>query len=297
MSTILVGGGTIALTYVSLIYFSMMHFSIFKNFPDVFAFAALAPAIYLDAGVVYLWISTIRSDPGYPQRCGSANAPLEGERVPSDAVRSVTDHEDDEGSGSDNNNANADTTDSSLHTESLSERFAQFGDHVERSLFGGNRYCKRCNIDKGKVIHHCRICDRCITEFDHHCPLVANCIGRANRGKFLSLLAHALLGCYYLLATSIMQMSEFPPRHPELWSRDFYLLGVFVIACATSVAFTCLFVWFFYLALMGVTSLEFGLLAKHKTWRSFVPWKPLYKLNKYLAPVGVRWRALLWYTW
>ena len=39
---------------------------------------------------------------------------------------------------------------------------------------------------------HCRKCDKCVQEFDHHCIWLNNCIGKANYGSFMCLLAGTL---------------------------------------------------------------------------------------------------------
>lgn len=55
------------------------------------------------------------------------------------------------------------------------------------------RYCKVCKIDKGKTIHHCSMCNRCVKDLDHHCFFFSHCIGETNYRFFLSYVAYALL--------------------------------------------------------------------------------------------------------
>lgn len=58
-------------------------------------------------------------------------------------------------------------------------------------------YCTKCKHDRPPRSHHCKVCARCVLEFDHHCPWVNNCIGFGNYREFILLLVYIILGCAY----------------------------------------------------------------------------------------------------
>jgi len=50
--------------------------------------------------------------------------------------------------------------------------------------------CSQCQTFKPPFTHHCRICNRCVSQMDHHCPWMNNCIGAANMKHFVLFLIY-----------------------------------------------------------------------------------------------------------
>jgi DHHC palmitoyltransferase len=58
-------------------------------------------------------------------------------------------------------------------------------------------FCDKCDALRPPRCHHCRICNRCILQYDHHCVWLNNCVGYNNVRSFVLLLVYLTLGCWY----------------------------------------------------------------------------------------------------
>lgn len=58
--------------------------------------------------------------------------------------------------------------------------------------------CKQCHVWRPPMAHHCRICQRCVRQFDHHCGILGRCIGEQNHRYFIGLLL-AAVGAHFTL--------------------------------------------------------------------------------------------------
>ncbi|XP_013386257.1 probable protein S-acyltransferase 23 [Lingula anatina] len=62
-----------------------------------------------------------------------------------------------------------------------------------------SRLCHTCRTVKPLRSKHCRICQRCVSEFDHHCPYIYNCVGYNNRVWFTMFVCLVFVNCVITL--------------------------------------------------------------------------------------------------
>lgn len=92
------------------------------------------------------------------------------------------------------------------------------------------KFCKTCRIYRPPRTTHCKVCDRCVSQFDHHCTLLGTCVGRNNyRAYFFFLLSGTTLA-FSLIAFSIKILYVFNSTELQMnffsWSM---VVGIIVI--------------------------------------------------------------------
>uniref|UniRef100_A0A2C9JLV4 Palmitoyltransferase n=1 Tax=Biomphalaria glabrata TaxID=6526 RepID=A0A2C9JLV4_BIOGL len=114
-----------------------------------------------------------------------------------------------------------------------------------------SRLCHTCRTVKPIRAKHCRVCNRCVKEFDHHCPYIHNCVGYYNRVSFTGVcITMTLMGLqtiyfsHYVL--SIEGMS---------WYQIDYLVGFGLLAFFLLVA-SCIAQTSIYHAAVNLTTNE-----------------------------------------
>lgn len=79
-------------------------------------------------------------------------------------------------------------------------------------LLSKKNVCPRCGIVRpvGNVtIHHCSVCQNCVSGFDHHCNFVGNCIGESNIAFFHAMLSSLSLYALFLFIVSLVSLLFF----------------------------------------------------------------------------------------
>ncbi|XP_043216781.1 palmitoyltransferase AKR1-like isoform X1 [Amphibalanus amphitrite] len=80
-------------------------------------------------------------------------------------------------------------------------------------------YCPHCQVVLAMPDRHCRLCARCVRDYDHHCLYIINCVAAANRRVYLRCLLAGTVGCLtflghawaYLVRTEPV-VGRWPPR-------------------------------------------------------------------------------------
>lgn len=82
-------------------------------------------------------------------------------------------------------------------------------------------FCDKCDMVRPPRCHHCRVCNRCVLQFDHHCFWVNNCIGYNNYRSFLALQLHVVLACCYSIGVLVVPFYELVRQEQERQATEY----------------------------------------------------------------------------
>ncbi|CAL1539768.1 unnamed protein product [Lymnaea stagnalis] len=96
-----------------------------------------------------------------------------------------------------------------------------------------SRLCHTCRTVKPLRAKHCRVCNRCVKEFDHHCPYIHNCVGYYNRVSFIVFVLTVNLNglVEFRFLYEMAKLEEFALRYDYILAL-LMLLGYGVIAAS-----------------------------------------------------------------
>ena len=113
--------------------------------------------------------------------------------------------------------------------------------------------CLTCGLVRPLRTSHCRLCNRCINEFDHHCGWTGNCVGRRNKGRFILFVINVFLNSLFAFVVSLAYLLYFPTSSVS----DTIFITIITFAFAlTTIALGSLFVQHIFLAFIGKTTYE-----------------------------------------
>lgn len=92
------------------------------------------------------------------------------------------------------------------------------------------KFCKTCRIYRPPRTTHCKVCERCVSQFDHHCTLLGTCIGRNNyRAFFLFLLSGTMLALS-MIVFSFRLYLHFNSAESEMTKATWFIvIAIFLI--------------------------------------------------------------------
>lgn len=123
------------------------------------------------------------------------------------------------------------------------------------SDFSTNYYCEYCDSFCNVKSKHCRVCNRCTSNFDHHCIWINNCVGSENYRSFFALIVCTF--CHFVLfeiAGALMCFQVELPGEMSYAIPVWVMMGVLAIMI---IFLSQLIILHVYLMCRGVTTYEF----------------------------------------
>ncbi|KAJ9450624.1 putative protein S-acyltransferase 16 [Diplonema papillatum] len=152
---------------------------------------------------------------------------------------------------------------------------------VEKGLVG-QAVCEECQSWVPPRSHHCHTCKRCVVGWQNHCALINGCVGAGNHGKYVAMLASAVIGLQPV-SHELLRCFSFGGSTLGSVLRNALPAAALAVVVALQSISLGLVVWHMYLVLAGKTSLE--VLRPDKChWLRDAPQTP---------PAGASWMANL----
>lgn len=119
------------------------------------------------------------------------------------------------------------------------------------------KVCPTCHIIKTPRVHHCSICDCCISVHDHHCTWIGTCIGQRNHLWFCVFLLSCILLCVLAIVQNVFLLTNSDTDLISAYTEK----NAFLVPCIVTLVFGVIF----FVLLSLLARFHFLLIKNNKT--------------------------------
>ncbi|CAD8067198.1 unnamed protein product [Paramecium sonneborni] len=122
-------------------------------------------------------------------------------------------------------------------------------------------FCQHCDCYVSVTTKHCKVCERCVQDFDHHCKWLNNCVGKKNYEEFFRLLVFvSLFGVTFIIFAVFSYFFETPQIMIWIW------INVTLVSLFFLLNFN-LMIFHFWLKFKGITTYKWIMQNRQKRFQ------------------------------
>ncbi|ELP93548.1 zinc finger protein DHHC domain containing protein, putative [Entamoeba invadens IP1] len=112
--------------------------------------------------------------------------------------------------------------------------------------------CRTCNLVRPLRASHCKMCNRCVNEFDHHCGWIGNCVGQRTKARFFMFVTLVFFNSIFGWLITLWYLIKVDMSFKD----NIFVIVLFLILCVTNLLLFGLFISHVYLLASGKTTYE-----------------------------------------